>query len=339
MKILVVGSDKGFAIENIYIKYLQLAEMEVHRFPSRSIFFDYYQRSIVNKLLFRLGVSRIYNTINNQLKKTVIDFRPEVIWVFKGMEIFPETLEWLRQEGIKLVNYNADNPFIFSSNGSGNRNLTDSLHLYDLHLTYSQSVRNRIQEEFKIKTVLLPFGFDIEQSLVERCMLEPEISEVCFLGNPDKSRAKFIQALADKGIPMVVYGKDWNRFINHPGIKIHRPVHGEDLWRVLRKYRVQLNLVRVHNEDSHNMRTFEVPGVGGIMVAPNTSDHRLYFEDGQEVILFNELKDCVEKIRQTLNFPKERADEIRTAARKRSLESKYSYRDRTQQVINVLAQL
>ena len=41
--------------------------------------------------------------------------------------------------------------------------------------------------------------------------------------------------------------------------------------------------MRIHNPDSHNMRSFEVPGVGGIMVAPDTKEHRIFFEVGKEI--------------------------------------------------------
>ena len=57
-------------------------------------------------------------------------------------------------------------------------------------------------------------------------------------------------------------------------------VESSDFWKVLRKYRVQLNLMRPHNLDSHNMRSIEVPAVGGIGLFPDTPDHERFFEKG-----------------------------------------------------------
>ena len=135
MRLLIVGSDKVFAIENFYVKYLKETDIEVRLFTAQSYFYDYYQSSILHKILFKAGISPILRTINDQFKQVITEFEPQVIFIFKGMEIFPESLQWAKQRGIKLVNYNPDNPFLFTGKGSGNKNVTDSIPLYDLHLT------------------------------------------------------------------------------------------------------------------------------------------------------------------------------------------------------------
>jgi spore maturation protein CgeB len=339
LKIIIVGSDKIYAIENHYVKYLREKGAEILHFSAQSIFYDYYQRNTLNKLLFRSNLSGIYSTINKQFKKLVENERPDVIWIFKGMEIFPESLEWAKKRRIKLVNYNPDNPFLFSGRGSGNSNITRSIAIYDLHFTYNLAVKKRIESELNIKTSLLPFGFDISDTLYEDCEREEEILASCFLGNPDRLRADFILGMAQAGIEMCVYGKDWNNFISHPGVRIYSPVYGAELWKILRRYRVQLNLMRLHNEDSHNMRTFEVPGVGGIMVAPDTQEHRLFFENEKEVFLFKNVADCVRQTQKLLELSTVNALKIRDAARMRSLNSGYSYKSRSSQALSVLERL
>jgi len=126
----------------------------------------------------------------------------------------------------------------------------------------------------------------MSQDLFDDCAKEPEIVKACFLGNPDKIRSSFLTKLAEQGILMDVYGNDWEKFVTHKNITTHQPVYGDEQWKTLRKYRVQINLMRIHNENSHNMRTFEVPGVGGIQVAPFTKEHNLFFEEGKEIFLY-----------------------------------------------------
>jgi hypothetical protein len=145
MKLLIVGSDKVYAIENFYVKYLRELEVEVSHFSAQSIFYDYYQKHIFNKLVYRSGMSRITKKINDQFRIAVEQFKPDIIWVFKGMEIFPESLEWAKAKGIFLVNYNGDSPFIFSGEGSGNRNVSDSIGLYDLFLTYNKEYNKQME--------------------------------------------------------------------------------------------------------------------------------------------------------------------------------------------------
>ena len=85
------------------------------------------------------------------------------------MEITPDSLEWAKKKKIKLVNYNPDNPFIFSGRGSGNSNVTNSISLYDLHFTYNLSVKEKLEKEFQSKDCFLPFGFDLDDQLFEIC--------------------------------------------------------------------------------------------------------------------------------------------------------------------------
>jgi spore maturation protein CgeB len=108
---------------------------------------------------------------------------------------------------------------------------------------------------------------------------------------------------------------------------------------VLRRYRAQLNMMRIHNEQSHNMRTFEVPGVGGIMIAPQTREHEMFFENGKEVFLYRSPGECVEMIRHVLSMPVNDALAIRNKAREVSLEKGYHYRNRAMTALDSIRQM
>ena len=327
MKVLIVGAEEIYSLENYYVKYLRQAGVDVYVFPAPRIFYQYYKTPIA-KILFRLGMSSIFKSINKSFKQMVIEVQPEIIWIFKGMEIFPSALQWARSRKIKLVNYNPDNPFVFSGRGSGNKNVTDSIVLYDLHFTYNLEVKSKLDKEFKVQTAWLPFGFDISDDLLHQCEEQTEVNEVCFVGNPDKARAEFIVSLAKEGIAMVVYGHRWEKFVEHPLVKLYSPVYGIELWKTLRRYRVQLNLMRIHNLNSHNMRTFEIPGVGGIMIAPHTIEHTVFFEHKKEAFLFKNIEDCVDLIKTVLSLSALQANRIRENARIRSINSGYDYQSR-----------
>ncbi len=332
MKLLIIGSDEVYAIENMYVRYLRELGIEVFSFSSRRLFYDYYKMSLVHKLLFKAGLSPIYHSINSELKNLIERIRPNIIWVFKGMEIFPDTLKYAREMGVKLANYNPDNPFLFSGNGSGNSNVSESIGLYDLHFTYNLQVLEQIKKNHNVRVSFLPFGYDLSYQLYESLLDQSEIIEACFLGNPDSERVKFIKGLAERGIKIALYGNDWQRYVHHGNVKIFPPVYAEKLWSVLRQYRVQLNVMRIHNVDSHNMRTFEVPGVGGIMLAPDTKEHHLFFENQKEIFLYKDIDDCVKQITFLLSISTEKSNEIRKSARDRSEQSGYNYKHRAAEV-------
>jgi spore maturation protein CgeB len=333
MRLMIVGSEEVDAIENYYLKYLRQLGVDVLSFPAHMIFDQYYYHSLLNKLTFKLGLSRIYDRLNRQFRDLAGQYAPRVIWVFKGMEIFPETLAWAKERGIGLVNYNPDNPFLFTGKGSGNSNIAGSIGLFDLHFTYNLEIRKRLEEEYHARTAMLPFGFDIDPAVYRECISQEEEIRVCFLGNPDKQRVAFINDLAAQGIALDLYGKHWDEWRHHDQVRLFGPAYGLDMWKVLRRYRVQLNLMRIHNEDSHNMRTFEVPAIGGIMLAPDTTEHRIYFSDKEEIFLYQNATDCAERCRYLLGLPRHEADRIRESARRRSLTSGYSYEARAKQFL------
>jgi spore maturation protein CgeB len=339
MKILIVGSDEVYSIERFYETHLLNAGINVDKFPAQSIFYAYYQSSIINKVLFKAGLSAITKSINQQFKQKVESSKPDVIWVFKGMEILPSSLEWARKLSIKLVNYNPDNPFIFTGKGSGNSNVTDSIALYDLHFTYNFAIKNELEERFQSRVSYLPFGYELPAGIQQECREQTEVIKCCLLGNPDQDRANLIQELAEKGVEIDLFGNQWNKFVSHHGITIFPAVYNNDFWKVLYRYRIQLNIMRVHNLLSHNMRTFEVPGIGGIQLAPDTPEHRLFFTPGKEIYLYKEVADCVGYIERILSLSAEQASEIRNNAQVRCIQSGYSYQNRTLQALNVLKEV
>jgi spore maturation protein CgeB len=335
MKVLLVGSIGAYAIERHFLKYIgQIEGVVADIFVAHDLFVDFYKKSVANKIRFRLGFSHIFAVINKQLCEKCEAFNPDVLVVFKGMEILPETLQFLKAKRIKLVNYNPDNPFLFSGRGSGNKNVSNSIGLYDLHFTYDHAIASRITEQYKLPARILPFGFEVSEEVYRQSQEADEIPKLCFVGSADRDRARFIASLLQAGVEIDLIGNGWNNAGISKQAQIHEAVYGNEFWITLRKYRAQLNLMRPHNPYSHNMRTFEVPGIGGIMLAPGTTDHRNYFEADHEIFLYDAINDCIDKCKELMSMPAIQANTVRNAARTRSIRSGYTYQDRSRQMIN-----
>lgn len=338
MRLLLVGSQMHWAIEHHYLVVLrqELAALEV--FPAPDLFAQYYQ-GWPRKIAFRLGLAPIYRQINRDLLVRVAAFKPDVIWIWKGMEIFPQTLQAIRQQGIKLVNYNPDHPFIHSSRGSGNHNVRTSVPHYDLHFCYHQPLARQL-EQMGLRTAPLPFGYGYTLEDLAAAEAASEILRIAFIGNPDTLRVQMIKALLQAGLPVDVYGHHWERHLpTSAGLQILGPIYGQDFWVAMRRYRVQLNIFRPHNLGSHNMRSFEIPGIGGIMLAPDSAEHRAYFEAEQEVLFYNDTEEVIKMAQYLLSLPDIEATSIRIQALQRSQQSGYTYSDRAKQAFTVLSTL
>jgi len=339
LKILIVGSDFSWAIENYYVKHFTELGLNIKFFPAQTLFYKYYYSNILNKILYKIHLSKIENKINDLFVNLIKSFKPSHVFIFKGMEIKPRSLEFAKLQGVKLVNYNPDNPFLFTGKGSGNSNISNSIDLYDYHFTYNLEIKKQLEEKHKAITGFLPFGSDLSQGLYNECANELEIMKSCFVGNPDNIRAKFVQELAENGVLIDVFGNDWDNYVSHKNINTHDAVYGNEQWKTLRKYRLQINLMRIHNKDSHNMRTFEIPSIGGIQVAPFTKEHQMFFEDGKEIFLYSNLEECIKKINYLTSLSNQKANIFREFSRAAFFRGKHSYKDRAFQVLKVLENL
>jgi hypothetical protein len=329
MKILIVGSHKIWAIERFYIEYLKQFGAEVHLYPAPDIIFDNHSQNILNKILFKTGLRTGFKEVNLELLERVRSVAPDIIWIWKGMEIYPSTLEQLGKENI-LVNYNPDHPFIIAGPGSGNENVRNSVGLYHLHFCYNQALRKKIEQEYRKPTVFLPFGFELKEEDYFSARQEPELNRVCFIGNPDKIRERTMLLVADRQFPVEVYGNGWGKtdLRNRRNVTIYNAVYGPEFWKRLYAYRIQMNIFREHNYGSHNMRSFEIPAVGGIQVAPYSEEHASFFAEGKEIFYYRNQDQMLTLLREVLDYSVEDASRIRKAARARSVGSAYSYRDR-----------
>lgn len=335
MRLLVVGADSPYAIERHFIRHLKGFE-EILFFPAQNQFLSYYTKGIFHKIWFRLGFSSVYKEININLKHNVESFRPNCILIFKGMEIFPETLDFCKSRGILLANYNPDNPFIFSGRGSGNSNITKSIDKYSIHFTYSLEIADQLKIKTNSSVFSLPFGYELDDDIFFEAQQYNEINKICFIGNPDIYRAELINKLANAGITIDVYGNNWKKWIKSKNVTTYESVYNNELWFTLRMYRVQLNIMRPHNLNSHNMRTFEIPAVGGIQLAPRTIEHSNFFEEDREIFLYSDIQECILKCEKLLQFDSNEVDFFRRAARDRCLQSKYSYASRAEYLSSVL---
>lgn len=197
-------------------------------------------------------------------------------------------------------------------------------------------IKSKIEKEFNIRSIWLPFGY--EETTVDLPEEKDEILRACFIGNPDKFRADLIMGLAENGVPLTLFGNNWDKWISlqkTADIHYHPAIYKNDFNETATRYRVQLNSFRPHNENSHNMRTFEMPGLGCIMVAPKSDEHEILFKDGKEVLLYKNKVELVTQTLKILNLDYESAMQLRHSALTRSMNSGYSYKARTKKLLGI----
>lgn len=328
MRVLIVGSSMPGALEGFYLKGMSMCSQIEHMellstdcvTQNRSVFVRAFRRFSPN---YYPGLQ----SFNKELLALIKRSKWDVLLVFKGMELFPKTLLEIKNMGVMLVNYNPDNPYIYSGRGSGNFNMNRSLPLYDLYFTYDRNVQAQLQAH-GIHSALIPFGF-VNSATFNRTP-EEEILRACFIGNADDERAAFLKEFS-MSVDLDIYGTGWDSYDFSQKTRLHPPAYESELYATLRKYRVQLNLMRPHNRDSHNMRSFDIVGSGSIGLMPTTRDHRDYFDEGTSVFLFNSVSEAIRHATNLINLSVDDANRVRRSAR--SLAGQHDYDSRASQLV------
>ena len=81
------------------------------------------------------------------------------------------------------------------------------------------------------------------------------------------------------------------------------------------------------------MRSFEIPAIGGFMLAEDTQEHReILGPEGQCVLYFTSPAEAIEKARWALKNPVERRRMAR-AAHERIITGHNTYKDRLEQML------
>ena len=141
--------------------------------------------------------------------------------------------------------------------------------------------------------------------------------------------------MLENNIQLTVFGHGWDSKIKgFSNCEIFDAVYHEKMWENMHRYRIQLNIFREHNAGSHNMRTFEIPAIGGIQLAPDTIEHRAFFEPGKEIFLYRGIEESISQINTLLAINLDKAKVLRLAARNRIIKSNYSYKERSRSIVN-----
>jgi|GEM_PF-2539440 len=335
--ILITGNFGPSALEHQYVKHLKKLNWQVYTFDIQRPVQVRKNKNIITKIGYKIAPDRFYTTINEQLVSFAKTVKPLVVIVFKGMEIFPATLTEIKKHTKLLCNYNPDHPFDFHSKGSGNKNVKEAIGIYDFYGTYSTNIAGTLREVYKSDSFVLPFGFDHEISLSQK---KSTINKFGFIGAFDKERLNFLTQLCD--FPIEVYGESkWLEKTNKLR-KSNLIINGKPLFN--NEYAIYcgesmgiFNFLRPQNliEQSHNMRTFEVPGYGGVLIANRTEEQLTFFEEDKEAIYFEDIPELKDKLSFLIKFP-ENLSTIKLNAYKRASSSNYSYLHRSKDLSNKL---
>jgi glycosyltransferase involved in cell wall biosynthesis len=302
-------------------------------------------RSFAFRLGWKLGFEQDTENVNDWLLNTSPTKAPDIIWIEKGNMIRPRVLSQLREKYPRslLVSYSEDD-----MNNPINRTKAycDGLGHYNAVITTKSYNANpaELPKLGAAKVIVVDKAYDPDRH--HPLMFDDDEAvrygaDVGFIGSFEQSRAEDLIYLAEKNIPVRVWGNGWESFKeNVPGLTVERHAlvnSGGDLFytKGICATRINLCFLRKANRDLQTDRSIEIPACGGFMLAEYTDEHARLFDEDKEAVFFRNREELVEKIRYYLDHEEQRAA-IAKAGRERCVRDGYANMDRVQYMLTRL---
>jgi spore maturation protein CgeB len=225
------------------------------------------------------------------------NFDPHIILVIKGYDLDRSVLERAKQvSGAIAVNWNPDNPFQVRAQRTRANTYLDSLPAYNLSCIWDDFLVDDLRDEGANRVTVLPFARD--PSLHYPMTPAPKYEcEVSFVGHWSKKRERIIASIAS--FDLGVWGPGW--VDNCETASLQSAIRGGSLdgteyIRAMSSADIVVNVIGEHNRPSHNMRTFEAPSSGSLVVTERTRGQAEFFREDEDVAMYSdpaELKQTV----------------------------------------------
>lgn len=264
---------------------------------------------------------------------------PDVALVVKGQFLMPETVAALKRRCGAVAVLHPDTPFPGNPNARP-EHLPAALEA-DICFIWSRKLQKRLEKAGARRAVYLPFGWDPEV-FPHVGEPDPDGPEVVFVGGWDRWRERWLEPVAER-FDLAVWGpEEWGTRTRRSGAVRtcwrRRALRGREAAEAVAGADIALNLLRKQNlPDGTNMRTFEVPGAGGFLLAMRTDGAREIYPEGEAGAYFGSVDELLEKIEHYLAHPAERRGIARRAHEITRRDHRYV--DRVERILASLGRL
>jgi len=278
--------------------------------------------------------------LNAHFLETVQKVKPELVFILNGDFIMPETLATLRTRGIPVFIFHPDNPFPPHPNHRP-ETLPCALES-DCYFIWSRLLVERLEKMGTRRVKYLPFAWDPEVFPYQRSQTTQDYDyDIVFVGNWSRERETWLTALA-KHYKLTIWGPDYWRKRTRSGSILRscwqgKTLTGTEASKVLRKSRIALNILNLHNlPDGSNMRNFELPGCGAFSLSTRAEGALQIFPEGQAGAYFSTPEELQEQVEYYLGKGRER--QSLTEQAHAIVSRRHMYLHRAQQILSVYKQ-
>jgi spore maturation protein CgeB len=245
--------------------------------------------------------------LNEAIRRAIDARTPDILWVDRGIWIYPETLTFARRAGVSLlVHFSPDPMFVVHDT----RHLRASVPLYDVCLTPKEYELESYARHGARHTMLVPTAYDPglhhPVPAAERAELEPFESDVCFIGHHEPWYEDVLRALASLPIRVAIWGPRWSSRCRDRVVRTWIRgdyAAGRDYARAVWASKMALGLISAMCPDPMTARNVELAAMRTCQIAPRRTEVAEVFQDGDSILLCRTPADFRDAVRRCLESP------------------------------------
>ncbi len=235
--------------------------------------------------------------LERRLAERLAGQRFDLAFVDGGSLLTRRSVERLRQHADRVVNFNHDDPF-GRRDGVRFAVFRAAVPAYDLVVVVRPPNVGEAHQAGARRTLLHPMVADeiahaprpLTQALHARWD-----AEVAFVGSWMPERGPFLLELVERGVPLAIYGPQWQKAPEWPRLAAHHRadyLDGDDYAHAVQCAKISLGLLSRGNRDQHTTRSMEIPLLGGLLCAERTAEHLAFYREGEEAVFWSDAAEC-----------------------------------------------
>ncbi len=238
-------------------------------------------RSLLERIQRRLFSEFFTAKIQSAFIKRVEAFLPDLVIVSKGLHLDVATLQKIRSKGVPLVNWNPDD-FFNPKNSSAS--LIQAMVEYDVIVSSRDHLFQKYLDHGAQRLLYLDWYFVPELHFDHG---KEKTIPASFVGSWSPSREELIGQLTTL---FSIWGGGWEK--SSRAFKMRHNVQNKilsqlEMSAVFCSSKFNLNLLTHENSDFSNLRFFEVPASGGLLLTERNPSALRYLVDREECLMFS----------------------------------------------------
>lgn len=261
-----------------------------------------YVEKKLSKMGFKSFEQRYYQEWNQKLVALYNQYQPDLCFIMNGNYIYPQTLEFFRENKTKMILWLIDSIARMPENEK-------NLQFYDKVVSFEHRDEQYLFDKYRMKCSYCQGGYDPRIYYPDENVIQD--IDISFVGSVVSKRIEILRHVAKyaqkNGKKLVASGNFWDEkyfWKKNQFAKKNDPLHlyahngkisPQEVAQLYRRSKICLN-IHIPEHEGINTRTFEIMGTKSFQLVDIKPKMGQFINIGKEIIEYENIEDLMNKI-------------------------------------------